>query len=778
MNPEFLISESIASSGKIFKIEVLEKTNSGFKLVVYLKNTEGFTPKSRVVFDLNTGLKVYCYKKGKESEERFSILRSTFPSLKIFRQKLKVKKPQNGYNQLLFHLDPEDRPGLYMNLFLLGFNRLMETDSKKTTFNFLEALNILDVYDFKATELILDLGLSYMGERTKPVNLTTSLKEEYLISGTNPNLSTDLNLRIDTDAKMLNEKIRRIMDRSISYSKGSKIKEVNKAIFDKSSDNMIVKDPLLKQEGVVSVSELGKHLKHMERFFEMADIPKDANNYNSYLTAVHQTQYRTDKSEQESSLTFKLLADYITKPKKKANLDVRLDLVNGNYNQRFDDMIEGITRAVDVKLKSGTLTQDPESGDITDFSVSKLLKHLTGWYGTFIRRDSLKTKNFILGVLGSNNIYRDTSYLFTLLEYGVSVGKRAEDTLNMISTVILSKLSSSPDIYADLKLRELHHKKILVTKGEYDLETYIRELKDHFLAICPEVFYEDSEDGFRVNRKEYDFNDLVRELYRGNEKAVKNYILTAVVFDGLRTFSNFGKVDGFHKGVSGFSWPYVRKEGPSPSLIYLRLANRIDPTIFNWKFINKTIKSVRSTYLPSETNPISEGYSHTILTHVVNSQATEVNTKDTLSEPTFVSLGLIGTEGPSSLSREAAESRGKTYLHKLNTILTKSTPYTLVVPRSQSDLMLEGNSLNNCCLTYYEYIHDGDSIVLFLRSKGEPTKSLYTLELSTETGNIIQFSGKNDSLPDSKVLMEVHPVIPISLKLSEIDLEKLQNNRK
>ena len=410
-------------------------------------------------------------------------------------------------------------------------------------------------------------------------------------------------------------------------------------------------------------------------------------------------------------------------------------------------MIEGITRAVDVKLKSGTLTQDPKSGDITDFSLSNLLNHLSGWYGSFIKRGSSRTKNFILGVLGSNNLYRDSSYLFTLLEYSASVGRRAEDTLNMINSVILSKLSSSLDIYADPKLRKLHQKKILAIKGEYDLTSYIKELKDHFLTFYPEVFYEDSEGKFCVNRKEYDFSDLVRELYKGNEEAVRNHILSDVVFDGLRDFStsgtgNFGRYgtskeeDGFHREVSGFSWPGNSNDGPGLPLVYLRLANRIDPTIFNWRFINKTIKDARTTYLPSETNPISEGYSHTILVHVVNSQVVEVSSEDTLSKQTFVSLGLIGTEGPSSLSREAAESRGKTYLHKLNYILNKSTPYTLAVPKSQSDLMLEGNSLNNCCLTYYDYIRSGESIVLFLRSKGEPTKSLYTLELSTETGNI------------------------------------------
>ncbi len=72
--------------------------------------------------------------------------------------------------------------------------------------------------------------------------------------------------------------------------------------------------------------------------------------------------------------------------------------------------------------------------------------------------------------------------------------------------------------------------------------------------------------------------------------------------------------------------------------------------------------------------------------------------------------------------------------------------YIIVPPKSFDEVIEEGNNLHHCVggTVYGEKVSKKKSVILFLRDKMEPDKSLYTIELDPKRRKIIQCRGKNN----------------------------------
>ena len=87
--------------------------------------------------------------------------------------------------------------------------------------------------------------------------------------------------------------------------------------------------------------------------------------------------------------------------------------------------------------------------------------------------------------------------------------------------------------------------------------------------------------------------------------------------------------------------------------------------------------------------------------------------------------------------------------------------YCIVLPKTPEDLVKEGDNLKHCVGYggYAEKIANKDSIILFIRNKKHPRKSLYTLEVSTHTKDFLQFRGMQNCVPADDAFVYVNKVI-------------------
>lgn len=87
--------------------------------------------------------------------------------------------------------------------------------------------------------------------------------------------------------------------------------------------------------------------------------------------------------------------------------------------------------------------------------------------------------------------------------------------------------------------------------------------------------------------------------------------------------------------------------------------------------------------------------------------------------------------------------------------------YCIVLPKTPEDLIKEGDNLKHCVGYggYAEKIANNNSIILFVRDKKNPRKSLYTLEVSTHTKSFLQFRGMQNCVPAEDAFVYVNKVI-------------------
>jgi len=78
----------------------------------------------------------------------------------------------------------------------------------------------------------------------------------------------------------------------------------------------------------------------------------------------------------------------------------------------------------------------------------------------------------------------------------------------------------------------------------------------------------------------------------------------------------------------------------------------------------------------------------------------------------------------------------------------------LIIAKSPSDLLKEGEILNHCVgrMNYDQKFAREESLIFFIRNKEEPQKPFVTLEYSLKSKKILQCYGYRDSRPSQEVL--------------------------
>jgi hypothetical protein len=79
--------------------------------------------------------------------------------------------------------------------------------------------------------------------------------------------------------------------------------------------------------------------------------------------------------------------------------------------------------------------------------------------------------------------------------------------------------------------------------------------------------------------------------------------------------------------------------------------------------------------------------------------------------------------------------------------------FMIIAPKSASDVINEGVNQRNCVGAYVNRVIDGQTVILFLRRKDNPEKSLVTIEISPETYSVRQhLMARNDHVTSVKIL--------------------------
>lgn len=79
--------------------------------------------------------------------------------------------------------------------------------------------------------------------------------------------------------------------------------------------------------------------------------------------------------------------------------------------------------------------------------------------------------------------------------------------------------------------------------------------------------------------------------------------------------------------------------------------------------------------------------------------------------------------------------------------------FMIVAPKTAADVINEGVNQRNCVGAYVDRIIDKQTIIVFLRRKDNPEKSLVTIEISPETYSVRQqLMARNDHITSKKIL--------------------------
>lgn len=89
--------------------------------------------------------------------------------------------------------------------------------------------------------------------------------------------------------------------------------------------------------------------------------------------------------------------------------------------------------------------------------------------------------------------------------------------------------------------------------------------------------------------------------------------------------------------------------------------------------------------------------------------------------------------------------------YNLATRETKQSEFVILLPRCAQDLVEESYNMNNCVRGYVDRVANGHTYILFLRRKSEKSKSLVTIEVSTDY-KLIQAKASYNRKPSDKVI--------------------------
>lgn len=111
-----------------------------------------------------------------------------------------------------------------------------------------------------------------------------------------------------------------------------------------------------------------------------------------------------------------------------------------------------------------------------------------------------------------------------------------------------------------------------------------------------------------------------------------------------------------------------------------------------------------------------------------------------------------------SKQAKAEKKKFAEIVHKISKFEFFGEKYSVVVPRTADDVILEGVNMHNCVGGYIGRIIKGYSYIFFVRKTSDIEKSFYTLEVNPTTMKVVQCRGYNNnpSKCDASVLKFVN----------------------
>ena len=648
------------------------------------------------------------------------------------------------YVNLLLALSTEDKPYFHLATFLYLFlGEVAPLKSNKTVYLF-------EIFSREYSTAVKSLELAYTIPNISILNGLVNVK-----------LLQNKFAKLDL-YKLINLKLRKLIINLTSY-----IKESNNLV-----NSFYGKLPLYKDFKKSAYNNIAKSFNKLNKYYEAENKQPDLEAYSTLL----ENKYYYDGNG--FTLYYYIIFDYV-------NCCYKHNRLVDSQKSAQETIYEFMRNKQDLTFNKDVAILKNVFDHYTN--ISPIHKELINKQRVEIFYDLFAGTSFIKRVLQQKSFpwFINTPRDFNELVYGSTVEKYTrgfknpiyntvekdtEDLLKEMYIKLNKKIFLSTNIFKNTKYNE-YLKRINETGVSYRepaCADLISEFKDMIVTDFSEYIKLNPFSGENIIARstgssertgvEEDIKNIVNYLITGDLKSLKELVLVRLfnhVFTGL-----------------GKDTVYRDKE----LLLTLHLTHLLFPDLLNWDLVSDAYKTVKRDYLPVGNNKLTITGSHNISSYVERSDSDYTNFRpETITSGSLTALSHLSNL---YLDKEQVEGKsdaelGKSVFEKLKTKLEQGTDFTISYPKNTSQLFNEGSTLNNCVYSYCDLIVRGESAVLFMRDKNEPDTPLYTVELDEKTGEIIQLSGLNDTVPPLSIIKKINSVLPVSLKLSKFEIEKL-----
>lgn len=724
------------------EVVILEKTSYSFKLQVNNNTKSGKACIAYISYNIEDGMTIT------EPDGSPYISNPKYLLPPVSRNYKYGEKLNEGtifdYVNLLLALSTENKPYFHLATFLYLFlGEAAPLKSHRTVY-------LYEIFSHDYSHAVKSLELAY---NIPHISLFNGLVNTELLQ--NKFAKLDLN-------KLINPKLRNLLITLTNY-----LEESN--VFLNSFDGKL---PLEKDFEKSAYNNIAKGFNKLNEYYEGENKQPDLNAY----SALIKNKYYQDGNG--FTLCYYIVFDYVNRCYK--------------YNHLVDSQKSAQETIYEFMRDKQDLTFSKKVAILKNVfdhytNISPIYKELINKQRVEIFYDLFSDGSFIKRILQKKSFpwFINTPRDFNELIYGATVErytqgfknpiyntveKDTEDLLKEMYTKLNRKIFLSTNLFKNAKYNE-YLKLINETGVGYEISDcadLISEFKNTVVADYSEylklnpfargnIITKSTGSSERTGIEE-DVKSIVEFLVTADLKSLKELVLVRLfnhVFTGL-----------------GKTVTYRDKE----LLLTLHLVHLLFPDLLNWDLISNAYKSIKRDYLPVGNNKLTITGSHSISSYVERSESDYSRFRpETITSGSLTALSHLSNL---YLDKEQLEGKsdtelGKTVFEKLKTKLEQGTDFTISYPKNASQLFNEGSTLNNCVYSYCELIVRGESVVLFMRDKNEPDTPLYTVELDEQTGEIIQLSGLNDTVPPLSIIKKINSVLPVSLKLSKFEIEKL-----
>lgn len=724
------------------EVLILEKTSYSFKLQVNNITKSGKTCIAYINYTIDDGMTI-------TEPDGSPYTKSPKYLLPPVSRNYKYGEKLNeglifDYVNLLLALSTEDKPYFHLATFLYLF--LGEAAPLKSN----KRVYLFEIFSSEYSTAVESLELAYTIPNISVFNGLVNVK---LLQ--NKFAKLDLN-------KLINLKLRKLIINLTSY-----MRESNALI--NSFDGKL---PLYKDFKKSAYNNIAKGFNKLNKYYTAEKKQPDLSVYSALL----ENKYYYDGNG--FTLYYYIIFDYVNRCYKHNRL---VDSQKSAQETIYEFMRnrQDLTFSKDVAILKNVFDHYN--------NISPIHKEFINKQRVEIFYDLFSGNRFIKRVLQKKAFpwFINTPRDFNELIYGATVErytlglknpiynlieKDTEDLLKEMYIKLNKKVFLSTNIFKNVKYNE-YLKRINETGVSYQepaCADLISEFKHTVVADFNEYLKLNPYTGENIIARSTGASE--RTGVEEDAKSIVNYLLTS----DLKSLKELVLVRLFNHVFSGLGKATVYRD--KELLLTLHLTHLLFPDLLNWDLVSDAYKTVKRDYLPVGNNKLTIAGSHSISSYVERSDSNYPHFRpETITSGSLTALAHLSNL---YLDKEQLEGKsdaelGKAVFEKLKTKLEQGTDFTIFYPKNASQLFNEGSTLNNCVYSYCELIVRGESVVLFMRDKNEPDTPLYTVELDEQTGEIIQLSGLNDTVPPLSIIKKINSVLPVSLKLSKFEIEKL-----